>query len=640
MSDKFDPTLAKRKIFPRNLTAFASTVVRGNPANARPESGVDNTHPGLEFDQRNLDKSFFPGLVFEFQFLHGARLVEVRQELFNAPVDLGPADTNGDVYLYYVYGAFGLTPDQPRLVELHRTDGRSDGYEVLRTVHDLEPGRIMVVVGTRDSSDLARLGPVAGMEFAAALQHPESYIGPLSEPPPEAKVYRDPATGKLLAAILVGNRADYLDARGVIAAGVVPPGDLTRSLCAPWQWDFADCGCHYWASNKPDIVIGPQKPGDPVTHPDQLQILNFQRRDRTTVKQPATTYDKWTSGEITQQEMIRDWESLHFVIAEQETTRAKRPALITDPKPWTKKDVIDELRYLATIEHALSIEYLYAFYSIAAPRDAPSKDASSKVRDLFTAAQVVRSIAVDEMRHFRWANEALQILGADICLDRADNFNPKNKPNRICGHFQLRPLTKQCLDDFIRVEAPSRSFDQPDRLDGLYTHMLRSLSSGTIGIADAERQRVAEIVKLIIDEGHEHWERFERVKKLLAGYKEEDYLRVRRGPPDLKTEHLDSHLEALILTGSWAYGLILNGIREAFHDQRKARASHITDARLTMYSLDDIGQELADRGIGMCFDLPSADQQQAALEHAKNSKSASARELALRQASRTKPPTA
>jgi hypothetical protein len=58
-----------------------------------------------------------------------------------------------------------------------------------------------------------------------------------------------------------------------------------------------------------------------------------------------------------------------------------------------------------------------------------------------------------------------------------------------------------------------------------------------------------------------------------------------------------------------------------------------------MYSLDDIGQELADHGFGMCFDLPSADQQQAALELAKNSTSPSARELALRQASRTKPPT-
>ncbi|HSK41367.1 MAG TPA: hypothetical protein VK943_16505, partial [Arenibaculum sp.] len=58
--------LTSRKIQPRNLTARADAVVRGNPVTTRPESGVENCYPGLEFDQRNLDKRFFPGLVFEF----------------------------------------------------------------------------------------------------------------------------------------------------------------------------------------------------------------------------------------------------------------------------------------------------------------------------------------------------------------------------------------------------------------------------------------------------------------------------------------------------------------------------------------------------------------------------------------------
>src|ERR1700684_1231658 len=129
MADDDNAGLAKRKIFPRNLTAPAETVGKGNPANARPESGVDNTHPGLEFDQRNLDKAFFPGLVFEFQFLHGARLVEVHPELFAQPTDLRQSDINGEIYLHYLFGAFGANPSQPRLAELHRTDGRSDGYE-------------------------------------------------------------------------------------------------------------------------------------------------------------------------------------------------------------------------------------------------------------------------------------------------------------------------------------------------------------------------------------------------------------------------------------------------------------------------------------------------------------------------------
>src|SRR5919202_495522 len=77
------------KIFPRNLTAKASRQVVGNPVNTRLESGVGNCYPGLEFDQRNLDRRFFPGLVFEFvsqadapnadEMLTGARLLRVEQ---------------------------------------------------------------------------------------------------------------------------------------------------------------------------------------------------------------------------------------------------------------------------------------------------------------------------------------------------------------------------------------------------------------------------------------------------------------------------------------------------------------------------------------------------------------------------------
>lgn len=61
-----DAELVALKLFPRNVTARADHAVRGNPVTTRPESGVENSFPGLEFDVRNLDKAFFPGLIFEF----------------------------------------------------------------------------------------------------------------------------------------------------------------------------------------------------------------------------------------------------------------------------------------------------------------------------------------------------------------------------------------------------------------------------------------------------------------------------------------------------------------------------------------------------------------------------------------------
>ena len=633
MADSPEAMLNRRKIFPRNLTAYAAATVRGNPANARPESGVDNTHPGLEFDQRNIDKAFFPGLIFEFQFLQGAKLVQVRPELFQTPIDLSQSDVDGNIYLYYIFGAFGARPDRPRLVELHRTDGRTDGYEVLRTVHDLEPGRIMVAIGTSDPSNFARLGAVGGMEFSGALDTLATYTGTPPGPLPASKAFRDPDTGKLLAAILVGERAAYLDDKGVIATTVVPPGDLTRSLCAPWQWDFADCGCHYWASNKPDIVIGPDVKNDTT------QILNFQRDRGAPPVPPVTSYSKWTANEMTQPDMIRDWETLPFVIAERETSSAGRLWARVERPPWSVKDIVAELSYLATIEHALCIEYLYAFYSINAPRNLPPKSAPQKQHDVFTAAQVVRSVAVDEMRHFRWANEALQLLGANICLDRATAFAEKN--NRIAGNFDLQPLTPERLDFFIQVEEPSSFLDEPDRLDGLYTHLLASLHSS--GLDPAVQRRLSEIVKMIIDEGHEHWGRFTRVKALLAPYLNDpgSYLRV-PGQPAAPPDSLPNsqHLKDLQLTADWNYRLILEGIEEAFSDKPAPRAQHIADARMVMYNLDDVGQELANFRLGMFFTFPVSGSDTRdierkkvveALDRLRESDAGGIRELAVKQ---------
>jgi hypothetical protein len=31
-------------------------------------------------------------------------------------------------------------------------------------------------------------------------------------------------------------------------------GELTQSLCSPWQNDYRECGCYYWAASRPDYV--------------------------------------------------------------------------------------------------------------------------------------------------------------------------------------------------------------------------------------------------------------------------------------------------------------------------------------------------------------------------------------------------
>ena len=32
------------------------------------------------------------------------------------------------------------------------------------------------------------------------------------------------------------------------------PGELTQGLCSPWQNDYRECSCYYWASSRPDYI--------------------------------------------------------------------------------------------------------------------------------------------------------------------------------------------------------------------------------------------------------------------------------------------------------------------------------------------------------------------------------------------------
>jgi hypothetical protein len=40
----------------------------------------------------------------------------------------------------------------------------------------------------------------------------------------------------------------------VISRDLADAGELTQGLCSPWQNDYRECSCYYWASARPDYV--------------------------------------------------------------------------------------------------------------------------------------------------------------------------------------------------------------------------------------------------------------------------------------------------------------------------------------------------------------------------------------------------
>jgi hypothetical protein len=65
---------------------------------------------------------------------------------------------------------------------------------------------------------------------------------------PNGLVARALRVNRLFARSSTGSTLPVIDER------MVGPGELTQSLCSPWQNDYRECACYYWAATRPDYV--------------------------------------------------------------------------------------------------------------------------------------------------------------------------------------------------------------------------------------------------------------------------------------------------------------------------------------------------------------------------------------------------
>jgi rubrerythrin len=602
-----DTKPAGMKIFPRNLTARAAYVVRGNPVVSRPESGADNSHPGLEFDMRSLDRGFFPGLLFNFDFGVGARLVDVQKPwLDSAAQDLRSSLRDGETeyFLWYLFGRFGDQPDTWVFANLYGLDG----YEVMRKVHDLESGPLVVCVGRHpDKLDLDKMkewvAEVMKLVKLTQLLQANDTTKAGEGMKPIFQAFRD-GKRNIQFAVFVAERSRYLDGDGVIDLDTAARGTLTQSLCSPWQWDFADCGCYYWAASRPDIVTS----ADGKTK--GLNYLRLRGRDETDGAVPNFDDTKWADWMddrriMSQPLMISAWETLPVVVDDREATHYKRDKVTSVEALWERDKIIKQLTYLASVEHALCVCYLYAYYSVNAP---------DETSELFPVAKEVRDVAIDEMRHFRWVNEALVMLGAQPEFSRAVKLSnlPADSPLRPQNiDLVLDGLTPEALQRFIDVEQPSAVYGR-DQIAGLYTHILLSLEDLHDGLEEEVRERVMELIKLIIDEGTDHYQRALLIKQRLDGWGRR-YL-LFEGEPD--PQDANSELGKLQILGDHYYRVVLDTLRLAFDQAPDARGALLKQAQRVMHNLDEVGQLLASQRKGLLFTLPKSPVTGAALPDA------------------------
>lgn len=249
-------------IDPKNLSAQLAYRGRGNPPGTHPSSAIANCFPGLEFDFRNVWRRILVGLEFheatnlvvgveagvpEAQGLENHQLVSVDGQPVTAPVQ-GPR-----------------VPGGPS-VQLDTTN--------LEWSNAL--ANVLQKAGTRVSCVF--LAPGGGGTVTAELEVRRLFA-------------QDPGGAPTLA----------------IAKEVAQPGELTQSLCSPWQNDYLECACYYWAASRPDFVNVEAGPDG------KAQGHNWLHKNRG--PQTPKIYSLRRSDRVSYEDLFRNWEQeLQFEI--------------------------------------------------------------------------------------------------------------------------------------------------------------------------------------------------------------------------------------------------------------------------------------------------------------------------------------
>jgi hypothetical protein len=256
---------------PSNRTAHIHHRGEGNPFSVLPRTAISNCFPGLEFDLRNMWRRAFEGIVLlesdnyvvaaedsQYEHLVGKRLLRFDEHPTVVPTT-GPIFPGGD----NITLSSGGNPNAVSFMEWSNS--------LARIIH--KQGKEVVCEFNKS--------PIPGDNEV------------LAEGTPTIKV-------KLkLRRFFEGDTAAF-------AVGLLKAGELTQGLCSPWQNDYRECACYYWAASRPDYVN--VQPG----------LDGLSRGDMWMAKRRTGTYipdDLSDSRLLSYDDLFKEWEKrLSFII--------------------------------------------------------------------------------------------------------------------------------------------------------------------------------------------------------------------------------------------------------------------------------------------------------------------------------------
>jgi hypothetical protein len=584
--------MTSQKIFPRNLTARLSYQAAGNPVSSRLEDEVGNCFPGLGIDLRNLDRRFFPGLVFNFAGrehreldpeapdLYGARLASVEDECdadlhVNNPIAIallaefhsprGRALRVGEWFIDVIEQG----DKEIALYDRNANGDRipMDGMAVWRIVRSLSPGRVWLRLIRRDQVDDTGQHPTIALE---------------------------------------GWRRQFVDATTGTLNEVYQPGELVQSLCSPWQHDMRDCACMYWATNRPDVVFAevPAESEDALLESEDVNLrLDWLRSDRGASGRvfAPSSYRELRKDQLDNHEINSRWMELNFVLESREIRETYRPPAPESVKPYDSPLALAQVLRdeLIPLELTLSLEYLYAYFSLRHPEEIITPDGRfpTLIEDLSLVRRLLLMISVGEMTHYRWAHQLLWSLHTEGLV--SDVFTPTitlaqrvprpDEQGAVDQGFRdraLRPFTPSVLADLIAVERPS------GYIDGAYARVVSTLQSPNYPA------RLYELATKIDADGMGHYSKLLDMQRVLMKYSQSGstdvYLRTLRLGEQNETRDALETYATILLDVQKTYASMYAG-------EFRAASVTVDRSREQMSLLQEQGERLARAGLGIPF---------------------------------------
>jgi hypothetical protein len=237
----------------------------------------------------------------------------------------------------------------------------------------------------------------------------------------------------------------------------------------------------------------------------------------------------------------------------------------------SREQVLDELALLATVEHALIVEYLSVYCALGYDLDAGEGGATTQ--QCSDAAATASSLAQGEMLHLKGVNLGLLASGKLAQTGRAASICSASVADTPLGP----PSVPQLQQLVARGQAIASAVDER------YTRLAPAVTSSPVFDGDL----LSQMRSVIIDHGPVHAAAFAAIRDSLDGLTPADFLRATR------RDAADAFEGRLLDISDRSYALTVDALQDQFAQQ----AAFNPLALSAMEGLDAINRVLVQRGL-------------------------------------------